>query len=40
MDEVVHDHMMEWHHSMKLKAEALEEKKKHWDEEDKKPSKK
>ena len=26
MDEVVHDHMMEWHHAMKMKAEKLEEK--------------
>lgn len=26
MDEIVHDHMMEWHHSMKIKAEKLEEK--------------
>lgn len=33
MDEVVHDHMMEWHHAMKMKAESLEDKKKHWEEE-------
>ena len=33
MDEVVHDHMMEWHHAMKMKAESLEEKKKNWEEE-------
>ena len=26
MDEIVHDHMMEWHHAMKLKAEALKDK--------------
>ena len=26
MDEVVHDHMMEWHHAMKMKAECLEDK--------------
>ena len=26
MDEVVHDHMMEWCHAMKMKAEKLEEK--------------
>jgi hypothetical protein len=26
MDEIVHDHMMEWHHAMKLKVEALKDK--------------
>ena len=26
MDEVVHDHMMEWCHAMKMKAEKLEDK--------------
>ena len=26
MDDVVHDHMMEWHHAMKMKAESLEHK--------------
>jgi hypothetical protein len=26
MDEVVHDHMMEWHHALKMKAEMLEKK--------------
>jgi hypothetical protein len=42
MDEVVHDHMMEWHHAMKMKAESLEEKKKNWEEEsqEKHPTKK
>jgi uncharacterized short protein YbdD (DUF466 family) len=42
MDEVVHDHMMEWHHAMKLKAETLEEKLKSDDDDhsDKHPAKK
>ena len=35
MDEVVHDHMMEWHHALKMKVETLE-KKKEWKEEKKK----
>jgi hypothetical protein len=26
MDEVVHDHMMEWHQGMKMKAEKLKGK--------------
>lgn len=26
MDEVVHDHMMEWHHALKIKLECLEKK--------------
>jgi hypothetical protein len=26
MDEIVHDHMMEWHHAMKIKVESLKEK--------------
>lgn len=29
MDEVVHDHMMEWHHALKMKAESLEKKEAH-----------
>ena len=31
MDEVVHDHMMEWHHAMKIKTEALKDKLKDYD---------
>lgn len=26
MDEIVHDHMMEWHNALKMKAESLEHK--------------
>ena len=26
MDEIVHDHMMEWHHAMKIKVETLKDK--------------
>lgn len=37
MDEVVHDHMMEWHHAMKMKVESLKDKEK---EHDDKPIKK
>jgi hypothetical protein len=40
MDEVVHDHMMEWHHAMKMKAEKLEEKIKEEGEHSAKPIKK
>ena len=35
MDEVVHDHMMEWHHALKMKVDTLG-KKKEWKEEKKK----
>lgn len=34
--EIVHDHIMEWHHALKIKAESIEEKMKNLDEEDKK----
>jgi hypothetical protein len=37
MDEIVHDHMMEWHHAMKIKVESLKEKMK--DEDDHHPAK-
>jgi hypothetical protein len=32
MDEIVHDHMMEWHHAMKNKVEGLRDKMKDSDE--------
>ena len=34
MDEVVHDHMMEWHHAMKMKVECLKDKMKDGDDDD------
>jgi hypothetical protein len=32
MDEIVHDHMMEWHNSMKIKVGTLKDKMKDEDE--------
>lgn len=39
MDEVVHDHMMEWHNAMKMKADKLEDKIKEQGEQPAKPKK-
>jgi hypothetical protein len=34
MDEVVHDHMMEWHYAMKMKVACLKDKMKDGDDDD------
>ena len=40
MDEVVHDHMMEWHHAMRMKVDVLKAKVEENEEHDKPSAKK